>query len=93
MLSFLSFPPPQKRLLRVGFASRTSATRKRQYSEIMERGIQIAGRNYEFLTYSASGTRDGKCIFFASSGDDIKDGITADKVFAVLSSCVGFTII
>jgi hypothetical protein len=35
----------------------------------MTEGLQIAGRKYEFLCFSASQLREKKCLFFAGEGE------------------------
>jgi hypothetical protein len=70
------------RFLRVAFDAYSGPVRqlKETYRKVFASGIHLGGRHYEMLAWSASQLREGKCYFFASSGDDITDGITAEYV-------------
>ena len=70
------------RFLRVSFDKFTGSRKELEaaYRQVLKSGIKLGGRTYEMLAWSASQLREGKCYFFASSGDDITDGITADHV-------------
>jgi len=70
------------RFLRVSFVlpKKHCAKAKQLFGRVMKEGITLAGRHYQFLCFSASQLRTAKCNFFASTGYDIEDSITAQTV-------------
>ncbi len=43
------------------------------WEQVFNYGIEIAGRHYEFLCFSASQLREAQAYFFATRGDDLLD--------------------